>query len=320
MKLSIVIPVYNVERYVEKCIRSCERQDVSPESYEIIVVNDGSPDRSLYIVDKVAAEYSNIRVICQENRGLSAARNTGLDAAKGEYIWFVDSDDWIADNCLGDIFNKLVDNLDLLQIRYELVYDDSKLNRQSDYNEINGITDGITQTIMGGLYTPGPFVILRREYLYKNNLRFKEGILHEDGEFRPRSLLPAKKISSLNKVCYFYYQRSGDNIMSSFREKNIIDIFNIMEEIMVLADKQPYKVRIALYEKIGSYFNVLLNGLYNSRFTSFHIVKHHFKSNSILFRKIMQCKNTKYQIEALVFHLNANLGYMFYRAFKKYAK
>lgn len=320
MKLSIVIPVYNVEKYVEKCIRSCERQNVSPEDYEVIVVNDGSPDGSLAVVERVAADYTNIRVISQQNQGLSAARNTGIDVAKGEYIWFVDSDDWIAENCLGDIFKKLTDNLDLLQIGFELVYDDASLNKESELNEIDGITDGVTQTIKGGLYTPGPFVIHRRQYLNDNNLRFKEGIFHEDGEFRPRSILPAKKIASLNKVCYYYYQRNGDNIMSSFKEKNIKDIFGIMLGLMEMADKQSDKVRIALYEKIGSFFNTLLNGLYHSKFTNFEAVKPYFKSNRILFNRIMKCNNLKYKIEAFLFLLNVDLGYLFYKIIKKYAK
>ena len=98
MILSIIIPVYNVEKYVEKCIRSCENQDIPKENYEVIVVNDGSPDGSLAIVERLANEFSNIKVINQENKGLSMARNTGLEAAKGEYVWFVDSDDWIEEN------------------------------------------------------------------------------------------------------------------------------------------------------------------------------------------------------------------------------
>ena len=94
MLLPIIIPVYNVEQFVEKCIRSCESQDVAKDRYEIIVVNDGAKDNSLEVVQRVAAEYDNIRVFSQPNAGLSAARNMGMRLAKGEYYMFVDSDDW----------------------------------------------------------------------------------------------------------------------------------------------------------------------------------------------------------------------------------
>ena len=105
--LSIVIPVYNVEKYVEKCIRSCMNQDISPSEYEVICVNDGSKDNSLDVVNRVANDYTNIQIISQTNGGLSAARNTGVKHASGKYIMYVDSDDWIADNCLGKLIQKL---------------------------------------------------------------------------------------------------------------------------------------------------------------------------------------------------------------------
>ena len=107
MILSIIIPVYNVEPFVEKCIRSCEAQDASKDDYEIVVVNDGSKDNSVDVVNRVANEFENIRVLSQPNAGLSAARNTGMREAKGEYYMFVDSDDWIAENCLTKLIGKL---------------------------------------------------------------------------------------------------------------------------------------------------------------------------------------------------------------------
>ena len=94
MKLSIVIPVYNVEKYVSECLDSCLEQNVDITDYEIIIVNDGSTDNSANLIN-LYAKQSNIIIINQENLGLSAARNAGIKIAKGEYIWIVDSDDWI---------------------------------------------------------------------------------------------------------------------------------------------------------------------------------------------------------------------------------
>lgn len=89
LKLSIIIPVYNVAPYVEKCLRSCAEQDIPSEDYEIIVINDGTPDNSLEIVERVAKDYPNIIIHSQDNAELSAARNKGLSLAKAKYVWFV---------------------------------------------------------------------------------------------------------------------------------------------------------------------------------------------------------------------------------------
>ena len=103
MKISLIVPVYNVEKYIEKCLLSCLKQDIPQSDYEIIVVNDGSPDSSLAIAERIAAAATNIIIVSQKNGGLSAARNTGLKIAKGDYIWFIDSDDTIKENCLKSI-------------------------------------------------------------------------------------------------------------------------------------------------------------------------------------------------------------------------
>ena len=117
LKLSIIIPVYNVEKYIEKCLVNCAQQDCCTDSYEIIVVNDGTKDNSLAIAEDVARRYDNIYITSQLNAGLSEARNKGLSLAKGEYVWFVDSDDWIDTNCLTDIMKYLtgIDVLAMIQ-------------------------------------------------------------------------------------------------------------------------------------------------------------------------------------------------------------
>lgn len=105
MFLSIVIPAFNVEKYIAECLDSCMCQDVSNDEYEVICVDDGSTDRTGLILDDYERRCSNISVIHQANHGLPSARNTGLDRAIGDYIWFVDSDDVIEHNCLG-VFRK----------------------------------------------------------------------------------------------------------------------------------------------------------------------------------------------------------------------
>jgi len=105
MKISLIIPVFNVDQYLSRCLDSCIHQDLIPDEYEIIAVNDGSTDRSLTILREYEQKYSNIKVIDKPNGGLSSARNTGLSVAIGDYIWFIDSDDWIKENSLCKIYD-----------------------------------------------------------------------------------------------------------------------------------------------------------------------------------------------------------------------
>ena len=126
MKLSIIIPVYNVERYLRQCLDSCLDQDIPKTEYEIIIVNDGSPDNSQVIINEYALLYDNICVINKSNGGLSTARNAGLSIAKGNLIWFVDSDDSIVSNSLKYIYDIFKENpkLDLLTFDYNY-FDDN---------------------------------------------------------------------------------------------------------------------------------------------------------------------------------------------------
>ena len=105
LMLSMVVPVYNQEKYLRECLDSLLHQDVAPETYEIICVNDGSTDSSLQILEEYAEQFSNIRIIDKTNGGVSSARNAGIDAAQGKYLWFIDSDDYIKENFLGHLFN-----------------------------------------------------------------------------------------------------------------------------------------------------------------------------------------------------------------------
>ena len=99
--LSIIIPVYKVEAYVEQCLRSCvEQETLSPDDYEIVVINDGTPDNSWPICERLAETFPQIRLFTQPNSGVSVARNKGINEAQGDFVWFVDSDDWIEPGCL----------------------------------------------------------------------------------------------------------------------------------------------------------------------------------------------------------------------------
>ena len=238
MKISLIIPVYNVEKYVEKCLRSCINQDLSKDEYEIIVVNDGSPDGSLEIVQRIAAQEPNIKVISQENQGLSMARNNGLAQAQGDYVWFIDSDDWIEENCLKEIADKCeAEQLDLLQIQYKLAYEDGRDPVTPNQKTLPGVLSGVEVTERGGVPDPAPFSVLRSRYLKDNNFSFYPGIYHEDSELKPRVMYLASRIAFLDKPVYYYLQRGGGSIMSTFRPKSGFDYITVAEHIHDFRDK-----------------------------------------------------------------------------------
>ena len=137
MKLSIVIPVYNTEKYLEKCLASCVNQEVEKADYEIVVVDDGTKDNAMAIALRYQENYPNIKIFSQENAGLSAARNMGLSHCSGDYVWFVDSDDYIEEGSLSLIFNKIEENPDVICIQAKRSDEETPRNRFSD-NVKNG--------------------------------------------------------------------------------------------------------------------------------------------------------------------------------------
>lgn len=222
-KLSIIVPVYNVEKYLHKCVNSLLSQDLLTEKYEIILVDDGSPDHCGEICDRYAADHSNIKVIHRKNGGLSAARNSGIDVAQGKYLQFVDSDDFLEPNVLKGLVQKMDDEqLDILRFNYQNVnekYEVFEPNKVSkpfvDYRD--EVCDGLTflNERLGFACYACQFII-RRELLV--NCHFKEGIYFEDTEWTPRILLKAHRVTSTDFMVYNYLVRSG-SITKSIDEK-----------------------------------------------------------------------------------------------------
>lgn len=226
MILSIIIPVYNVEKYVEKCIRSCETQDIPSSEYELICINDGSKDNSLAIIEELAREFSNITVISQPNGGLSSARNTGMKHAKGDYYFFLDSDDWIVKNSLGKIVNKLQsEQPDILCISAANVLGEEISPRHSFPSEEP--ISGREAQKRGGIDACAPFLITKAEHFRKYDLKFYEGIFHEDSELTPKLVYLAQKVSFTNDIIYYVRQTPG-SITRSVNPKRSFDLVNVV--------------------------------------------------------------------------------------------
>lgn len=225
MKLSIIIPMYNVELYIEQCLQSCLNQNVSKETYEIIVVNDGSTDRSLQIAEHIAAQAANVYIITQSNGGLSMARNVGLQNAKGEYVWFVDADDRIQENCLCQLIKKCdYDKLDILAVGAGDVVKGQVINRFV-YPYENVVTGGDVLDD-GHMQHCVPFTIYCRKFLLHFNLYFYPNIYHEDTEFSPRAYFFAKRVGFINEI-FYYVTINPNSITRTVNYKKSFDCLKV---------------------------------------------------------------------------------------------
>ena len=226
MKLSIIVPIYNVAPYLKKCVDSLLAQDIT--DYEIILVDDGSTDDSGAIADELLSAFRlspfasrlQLRVIHQSNAGLSAARNTGIAAATGEYIMFVDSDDYLQPNVLGTLLAQVErDQLDVLRFRMQNVQESGEVfipheGMKTNYNDYSSVpTDGLT-FLNERMYIQcyAWQFVLRRELALQEE--FTPDIYFEDTDWTPRMLLRAKRVASTELVVYNYLWREGSITLS----------------------------------------------------------------------------------------------------------
>lgn len=257
IKLSIIVPVYNVEKYIGRCIESCMKQDLPQDEYELLIVNDGSSDGSMEVVRQFAQRYDNIRVVEQENAGLSAARNKGMSEAKGKYLWFVDSDDDIN----GDELKKLVDfaiaqTLDVLCFDIRIIKQGQPTVTYPNHKyKCRKIFEGQVFFVDVAMPPSSCVALYRKDYLISNCLCFKEGIVHEDQEFTPRAYCLAKRISYINAPVYNYWVRSG-SIMTSpeKRAKKAKDLLVICDSLYLFT-KEHIKEGSAAYNTMISKIN-----------------------------------------------------------------
>lgn len=238
MLLSIIIPIYNVEKYIDGTLRSIYSQLGNHISdIEIIMVNDGSSDQSAAIATQYYDQYQSItQLIHQNNMGLSCARNTGLKAAQGQYIWFVDSDDSIESDSLSKIIKYIKEYhadifaFDMLRIKeknqkikYVSIFH-RKYNHYLYCKKLNRF-----QLVSKIRETPVQKFIFRHSFLKENQLTFYPGIFHEDNEYMVRCLFHAKTIIPIPYAPYRYLARSSGSITSSKNPKRIKDLLLIMQ-------------------------------------------------------------------------------------------
>lgn len=311
IKLSIIIPVYNVEKYVAQCLDSCINQTgVSHNNYEIIVVNDGTPDNSMEIVNRYQKLYPSLITIHeQDNGGLSAARNSGIDIAKGEYVWFVDSDDWIVEGCLKYIINKLTEtnDVDLLQIQAK-EFDGQNTDKIFLYKYFDGLLTGTDCIGNGGLPCCAVVTICRTSFLKNNGLRFVPGILHEDSEFKPRAVYLAKNIAFLDKFCYVVRREGQLSITSTYRLENALGHIAVMESHHQFSKKLPEDIQLYFNYQQGMTMNSLLLGIHSLNKDEQNVIINRLKKCKFIFFNMLKSGSLKYCIEGIFLLLNIRVG------------
>ena len=314
MILSIIIPVYNVEPFVEKCIRSCEAQDVSKDDYEIVVVNDGSKDNSLDVVNRVANEFENIRVFSQANAGLSAARNTGMREAKGEYYMFVDSDDWIAENCLAKLIEKLrMERPDALAICAANVLNGEDKRRQSypDETPISG-----RDLLVKGVSPCAPFSIWSADFFKKFKLTFFEGIFHEDSEFTPRAYYLADKVSLTNDIIY-YVRQNPNSITRSANPKKSFDLVNVVcPHLSEFSKCVDARYQYLFHDMLSMYLNNALFNIVDTSKDNQQKLNEAIYNDRRLYMHLRRSTIFKYRLEFVLFNLFPRKSVQVYKMLK----
>lgn len=242
-RLSIIVPIYNVEKYLSRCIESILNQTF--KDFELILVNDGSTDNCKEICEKYKRMDSRIIVANKKNGGLSSARNLGIDISKGDYIGFVDSDDFIDVHMYEILLNTInsydsdivicdyykVNEYDIK--KYEKMKSNNKDIKIENINNIDAIERIITRDIK---------IVVAWNKIYKrslfDNLRYKEGVICEDEFLAHRIFYKCNKVSIINQKLYYYIQRKGSIINSPFSPKDFDKIYAIKDRVDFLNEKK----------------------------------------------------------------------------------
>lgn len=285
-EISVIVPVYKVEKYLNKCIDSILAQTF--EDFELILVDDGSPDRCGEICDEYARRDNRIKVIHKENGGVSSARNAGLDIARGKYVNFIDSDDWIEKEALETLYKlSSQTGADIVQGKGSIVKDELevKLIKKRSFNEYSNI-EALYELFN---YKNGEIRIVAFNKLYLRKLfkylRYPEGKIYEDEYLTPRLIYKANKILVVNSQLYHYRLSENSIMRSEFNIKNLDRVYIIREECKFYKKIGENK----LYEKLMISYGFILIDMYKK-------VKEHIDNSLQITNNIRDEFNNNYKI------------------------
>ena len=251
IKVSVIVPVYNVERYLKQSIQSIINQTL--KDIEIILINDGSTDNSLSIMKELENKDNRIKIFSQQNNGQSVARNVGLIQAKGEYIYFFDSDDILEEKTLEECYNHCRhQNLDFVFFNADVFSEDNITLQLSKYNRVGKFQDKsyigtelLKEQLSQNLFSASVcLTFIKKAYLDKENLFFYPRIIHEDELFVFMLYLKAKRIGFIEKVYFHRRLRPNSTMTKTFTEKNVIGYLTVSQELF-----KYYKFSLSKLEK-----------------------------------------------------------------------
>ena len=228
VQITIILPVYNVEKYLRQCLDSIVNQTF--KDFECLCINDGSTDKSLSILQEYAQKDERFKIVTQENKGLSVTRNVGIKNTNTKYLTFIDSDDWITENYLEVLYNKIEEtNADIVRASYKFYFEEDNSYKSAKIREIHKIN---TNSNIERLYKgyAGAFVwakLYKTSLIKDNNIRFYEGKISEDCPFSSLVYLYSKKIIFVSDELLFYRKHSL-SITGNFEKTATDDFYNFV--------------------------------------------------------------------------------------------
>jgi len=262
--ISIIIPCYNSEKYLSVCLKSVINQTY--ENWECLLINDGSKDNTLAVLEEFSSSNKKFKVFSQQNKGLSATRNLGIENATGDYLFFLDSDDLLIENSLQKLANEVDDENDIITgitvtVNGENLEKISQLKHPKEglvrFN--NDKQEVLITTMEYGLSPVAQNRLYKRQFLEKYNLRFRNGLLHEDELWFFETMFLAKKVMFINDETYLYRTDNSESITKNIGEKNLNSYLEILETVYLnyYINNQDFYKR-AVFERYLQYLKKLI--------------------------------------------------------------
>lgn len=266
MDLSIIIPVYNVEKYIRACLESVFKQGLNDECFEVIIVNDGTQDNSMDVVTDFTCKHKNITIISQENQGLSVARNNGISIALGQYIIMPDSDDLLIENSLAPLLKTALDTqadlvvADFIEIFNDNLPDDSSIFQKESLRYMEKTGEELFLEDLDPSHCQVWRTLYRREFLIDNQLKFVPGIIFQDIPFTHECFIKAKKCIKASWFLNIYRKGRYGAATATFSHQKSKDYIIAIAKTWKLKqlDGISYKAKYKLEEDLYYFFYILV--------------------------------------------------------------
>ena len=306
--VSVIIPAYNVEQYVERCVYSVTKQTY--RNLEIILVDDGSTDCTGIICDKLAKEDNRILVIHKTNGGLSDARNAGIDVSRGEYISFVDSDDYIASDMLEHMMNAMCEtDISMVVVGFWKQSGDAREYCGPTTERVVSSEEALKDIYIGHEIYPASWNKLYRRALFNNN-RFAVGMINEDSEIITKLLMECNRVALVSKPLYIYMIREGSITQSSFSSKDYNGIKAYRTAVDVCKKRKKSLLPYARYYETSRIYNTYIELVTSDE----RMIKYRFLLRVNLFVRTIACLLStglweQFRIEMMIYLLSSLIGY-----------